>query len=240
MCFTKKRAACLGVVTAVALTTLPAVAQKPDSYREAKAIADSIYHDYPVTLYCSCLFDLSDNNDTSHKIDLDTCGVNTQRYRNRMLDTEWEHVMPASYFGSMLPCWSQSGPNESGREHCADTSPSFNAMAGDLYNLQPSVGAINAIRSNHPYGLIPGERRVMGQCDFEDNGRVAEPAPWIRGDVARSWFYMRDTYGIPITDAMTRLLQQWARQDPPDLWEKTRARRIGRIQGDKYTVHFPE
>lgn len=210
-----------------------AVAGHPGNYRAAKRVADQIYHDYPVTVYCGCLYD-----GPGHNIDAASCGLDMKKYKNRAKRLEWEHVMPASYFGRKMACWHRAPKGTSGRKHCSDTSDAFNMMAGDLYNLQPSVGALNAVRSDHLFGEIPGEKREFGACDFEDNGKVTEPPPWFRGDAARIWFYMRDTYGVPISSEQEAMFRRWAREDPPDLWEKTRARRIGEIQGQEYTVHF--
>lgn len=220
-----------GLLLAAAVTV--AAAAPPEDYRAASRLMPDIYRDYPVTVYCACLFDPN-----SKAIDEASCGLDVERYANRADRVEWEHVMPASYFGHMLSCWSRAPDDKGGREHCQDTSDAFNQMEADLYNLQPSVGALNAIRSNHPYGMVAGEPRDFGRCDFEDNGDVAEPPPWFRGDAARTWFYMHDTYGIPLQPNAERLLRQWAEDDPPDAWERERARRIGRIQGEDYTVQF--
>lgn len=223
------------ILVSVVLLALSVVASAapPTSYRNAKKVIDDIYHDYPVTTYCGCIY-----NGQGHDVDADSCGLNVDKYANRAGRTEWEHVMPASYFGRKMSCWHRAPDDQSGREHCQTTSDAFNQMEGDLVNLQPSVGALNAIRSDHPYGMVRGEKREFGQCDFEDNGYVTEPPPWFRGDAARIWFYMSDTYGIPIEQGMRKMFRQWSSDDPPDEWERVRARRIGKIQGDDYTIHF--
>ncbi len=69
----------------------------------------------------------------------------------------------------------------------------------------PSVGELNADRSARLYGVVAGEERAYGACDFEviatGEGEphvrgAAEPMPSIRGDVARVWFYMSEKYGV--------------------------------------------
>lgn len=221
------------LAAALALSATLAMAQSPDGYRAAKRIVDSIYHDYPVTTYCGCIY-----NGKEHDIDADSCGLDVDKYANRAERVEWEHVMPASYFGHRMDCWHNAPEGTSGREYCGRVSSRFRHMAGDLVNLQPSVGALNAIRSNHPYGMIEGEKREFGECDFEDDGDVTEPPLWFRGDAARIWFYMSDTYDIPIEDEQRAMFERWAENDPPDEWERVRARRIGKIQGREYTIQF--
>ena len=67
-------------------------------------------------------------------------------------------------------------------------------MEADLYNLQPTIGEINQQRQNFKMSIIPGEKRNFGKCDFEVQNKFVEPSPNIRGDIARTYFYMADTY----------------------------------------------
>ena len=60
---------------------------------------------------------------------------------------------------------------------------------------------------------------------------MAEPRPEIRGDIARIYFYMADTYGIRLSRQQHRLFEAWGRQDPADTWELKRERRIAEIGG---------
>ena len=89
-------------------------------------------------------------------------------------------------------------------------------MESDLHNLVPAVGELNGDRSNLPFSMIEGEPREYGACDFEVNlaaDRV-EPRPEVRGNIARTYFYMSSTYGLPISE------------------ERERNRRITAIQGN--------
>ena len=63
-------------------------------------------------------------------------------------------------------------------------------------------------------------------------GRVTEPPDEVRGDAARSWFYMVETYAIKITAAQQKLFVQWAGSDPVDEWERLRNKRIAAAQGN--------
>ena len=70
---------------------------------------------------------------------------------------------------------------------------------------------------------------------MEIEGRKAEPRPNIRGDIARTYFYMERAYpghGI-ISKKNRKLFQAWNKQDPVDEWECERCRKIERIQGNE-------
>jgi deoxyribonuclease-1 len=57
---------------------------------------------------------------------------------------------------------------------------------------------------------------------MEIERKKAEPRPEIRGDIARSYFYMNDAYpgkGI-ISKKNRKLFKAWDKADPVDAWEK--------------------
>lgn len=111
-------------------------------------------------------------------------------------------------------------------------------MESDMYNLVPAVGYINQKRSNLDFGMIPGEKRKFGACDFETSQEVIEPAPGIRGDIARIYFYMSDAYPDRITLGPEErgLFEKWNKSDPVDKWECKRGRRIERLQGNRNSI----
>ena len=107
-------------------------------------------------------------------------------------------------------------------------------MEGDLHNLQPAIGELNADRSNYRFSMLGGEPRNYGACDFEVDfkERKAEPPPNVRGDIARTQFYMADRYGLKLSKQQKRLLQTWDSSDPIDNWESQRNIKIEAIQGN--------
>ncbi len=117
-------------------------------------------------------------------------------------------------------------------------SKEYRLMESDMYNLVPAVGLINQKRSNYNYGLIPGEKRAFGSCDFEVSGKIAEPAPEIRGDIARTYFYMDKVYPgrIKLESSEIKMFNKWNESDPVDKWECERSRRIERLQGNQNTI----
>lgn len=150
--------------------------------------------------------------------------------------------MPAWFFGHARACWKtgaaecvKGGKKFKGRECCAKADPVFQHMEADLHNLAPSVGELNADRSNRPYGEVPGEPREYGSCDFEmgTNPKRAEPPAAVQGDVARIWFYMAQTCAVPLTATQRRMLTRWSADDPVDDWERLRDERVEAAQGNR-------
>lgn len=80
----------------------------------------------------------------------------------------------------------------------------FNSVAGpstDLFNIYPADGFVNSKRDNYPYGTAGSSSYLslnwskLGMCS--DNGyslTVFEPINDIKGDLARSYFYMTTRY----------------------------------------------
>ena len=77
---------------------------------------------------------------------------------------------------------------------------------------------INGDRSNYRFSMIDGEERVYGQCDVEVDfkSRIFEPSPSIRGDIARTYFYFEQRYGLKISNKQRQLFSAWDKLDPVD------------------------
>ncbi|MES9937506.1 MAG: endonuclease [Sedimenticola sp.] len=138
-----------------------------------------------------------------------------------------EHVYPMA--------WAMKAEGCRSRKQCRNTSQRFNRIESDLHNLYPSLARINKARGAMAYGMIKGERRHFGRCDFEtdERARRVEPRPASRGNIARAMFYMHDTYGLTIFKRQGELLKQWNRKDPPDREERRRNGLIDEIQGTR-------
>ncbi len=108
-------------------------------------------------------------------------------------------------------------------------------MEADLYNLVPAIGEVNGLRSNFSMAMISGEKRAFGKCDIEIENRKVEPTESIRGNIARTYFYMDSAYpdrGI-ISRKNRTLFKAWDKADPVDNWECKRARKIEKIQKNR-------
>lgn len=200
-------------------------------FRKAKHWLYDIHADHRIDFYCGCGFDKS-----RRKIDTRECGYKIQEDRTRGGRIEAEHVIPASWFGKPRACWNERncrndrGELVDGRDCCLATDESFVQAHNDLHNLQPAIGELNKHRGSYPFGEIRGESREYGSCDFEVE-RSVEPPPGVRGDIARTAFYMRDRYGVELRGNQVRMLEQWAKADPVDQWERQRNERIAHKQG---------
>ena len=206
------------------------------SFTRAKKEIMDIHHDHAKTFYCGCDYT------PDKQIDLEGCGYKVRKSASRAQRVEIEHVVPASAFGKKLSSWS------SGHEDCVDgqgkaykgrrcaerVSQLFKLMQADLHNLQPAIGEVNGDRSDRPMGEIPGEERAYGRCDVEISREFIEPRQAIRGDVARAYLYMDWAYpGFALLSQEQRVLfERWSAQDPPDAWERERAKRVQKIQGN--------
>ncbi|WAJ69535.1 endonuclease [Catenovulum adriaticum] len=141
-------------------------------------------------------------------------------------------------------CRNSSGKYLSGRDCAKKLVPSFKKAHNDLYNLVPSVGELNGDRLNRRFGNIDNEPRNYGQCDFEIDFEtdLTEPADSIKGDIARTYFYMIDQYNIPVSNDEKIQFSHWNILDKVDIWECERTRRISTVQGNsnRYVVQQRE
>lgn len=211
-----------------------------ESFSKAKKQMKQVYYDNQFTFYCNCIYDYKKEKGREKTVVYnDSCGYKPRKNKKRGETIEWEHIMPAYRFASGLQCWNEkicidkNGKSYKGRKCCEKVDKKFRIMQADMYNLVPSVGELNGDRSNYSYGIIEGESRVYGECDFEVRGKKAEPKEDIRGDIARTYFYMEETYNIELTDEERQLFIMWDKLDNISQWEKVRAERIKEIQGNE-------
>jgi len=206
-----------GLLTAALIFSMTGCAEDVESlslktsevknYKEARRLLwTKLYPDGGETLYCGEDFDSQFRK-----------GFNV------------EHVFPMS--------WVTNGLNCGSRKQCRSRSLEFNLIEADFHNLYPSRADVNKERSSFRFGDVRGESRKFGRrCDFEVDyrARVAEPAPAVRGEVARSMFYMAYTYkkqGLELFEKQARLLLKWHQADPPTTAEKKRNDAIEKING---------
>jgi len=205
------------------------------NFTAAKKLVREIAAPENRTFYCNCAF-------SDVGIDRASCGYVPRDDNARATRIEIEHIVPAENFGRSFVEWREghescvrsNGTAYKGRRCAGKASETYRHMEADLYNLVPEIGELNAARSNYRYGMIEGEEREFGACDFEVSDRIAEPRPEIRGDIARIYFYMNAAYpnrGI-IGDKAQKLFNAWDKEDPVDEWECKRAARIEQAQGN--------
>ena len=179
----------------------------PKDWDEAKNIADDIiYKGVNATFYCGCTYRSKGNERGSGSITDDgKCGYEKpDKQVGRADRIEWEHVVPKSLT-----------PNSKDPK-----------IIYDLHNLVPTIGQVNALRSNDRYQDLPDETSDFGACRIEDENGTFEPPDCKKGDVARIWLYMRDQHGVKLQDGEEEMFMEWSDDDPVSPWESERGRRI--------------
>ncbi len=214
--------------------------ERIEGFAKAKRAMVKVFRDRRTTFYCGCQFQ------DDGRVDWASCGYVPRANSKRARRIEWEHVVPAHAFGQSFPSWrlghpscvNSKGKAYKGRRCARKVSPLFRRMESDLFNLQPAIGEVNADRSNYSMAELEGEDREYGKCDVEIRERKVEPRPSIRGDIARTYLYMDTVYpgrGI-IGTKRRKLFDAWAKADPVDAWERTRIRRIEKVQGNRNSI----
>jgi deoxyribonuclease-1 len=146
------------VAVVVLLLSAVAFAEPPSrpfpTFDSAKKVArDAIYANHQTDFYCGCAFQPS--GATGGTIDASSCGYQARKNKARGKRLEWEHVMPAYFFGHTRSCWKsgnarcvKDGRKFKGRACCAKVDSTFRRIEADLHNLTPAVGELNGDRSN--------------------------------------------------------------------------------------------
>lgn len=230
------KAVCLAVAL-IAGTAYAASNTTNDDFRESKKMLErKVYFDHRVTLYCGYAFDKKKN------IDL-PAGFSTPQHKERAGRVEWEHVVPAENFGRYFKEWREGsgrcidnkGHSFKGRKCAEAVNEQYRFMQADMFNLFPAVGAVNAVRLNYNYEMLPGVKSTFGSCEMKVENRKAEPPERARGEIARAMLYMEDTYApvYRMSDRQKKMVEAWNRQHPVTQWECTRAGRIAALQGNE-------
>lgn len=183
------------------------------------------------TLYCGCKTNLDARN-----YDSSSCGYAPANEIIRSGRLEAEHVLPASLIAKYRPgesCWVKDPSCRTARACCVNNDPQFRVAYTGLVNLHPTIGELNAARSNFAYAILAGEAREYGDCDFEveQSNDLVEPREDVRGDVSRIYFHMEAKYDLSYPDPWNELLVEWDAEDPISDKEIARNERIRAAQG---------
>lgn len=208
-----------------------------DSYsRASRQLMRNVYNQLPnKTLYCEATF--------SGRVITDSNGFYSSKYTTRGKKMEWEHVVPAENFGRNLPSW-RSGNSEcvtragipyKGRRCATKISQEYRYMQADMYNLYPSIGAVNALRRNYRYAVVTGDK--LGDCDMIINSAKAYPSESVRGTVARIHLYFDSAYpNYTLSDSQRQLFNAWDKTYPVTRNECDRGDLIETIQGNENSI----
>ncbi|WP_292441542.1 endonuclease [Methylophaga sp.] len=195
---------------------------------------EKVYFDHRETLYCGATFD------EKKRITLPV-GFHTEKYVKRAKRVEWEHVVPAENFGRTFGEWRDGHPScvdskgkaFRGRNCASKMNKEYRYMQSDLYNLYPTIGAVNAMRSNYNFTMLPDVKPAFGSCLVKIDSRKVEPTIESRGQIARTYLYMEKRYPrYKMSKSQKQLMLAWNREYPVTSWECVRADRIRKIQGN--------
>lgn len=106
-------------------------------------------------------------------------------------------------------------------------------MQSDMFNLYPAIGAVNALRSNYNFTMLPNEKSDFGSCSMKIENKKAKPPESSRGRIARTYLYMEDSYSrYKMSKSQKQLMNAWDKMYPVSDWECKRAERIENLQGN--------
>lgn len=226
------------IASSLVVTALCAHAQGNESLssfnKAKKNLERLVYTDNRETLYCGAIFDENKNITLSR-------GFVTEKHVKRAKRVEWEHVVPAENFGRTFAEWrdgheecvSSKGKLFKGRKCAEKMNAEYRYMQADMYNLFPAIGAVNAMRSNYNFTMLPSAPSSFGSCEMKIDNRKAEPPVASRGQIARTYLYMDSAYSRYKMSAQQRkLMDAWDKMYPVDEWECERNQRIEKIQGN--------
>lgn len=213
--------------------------QEIESFSKAKKILEKqVYNNHRSTLYCGAEFD-SQKKVTAPK------GFTTTKYLKRAKKVEWEHIVPAENFGRTFSEWrdghsqcvSSKGKSFKGRRCAEKVNTEYRLMQADMFNLYPAIGAVNALRSNYNFTMLPSAQSDFGSCAMKIDNRKAEPPESARGEIARTYLYMESTYKrYNMSTSQRQLMNAWDKMYPVDDWECTRAKKISSLQKSENNV----
>lgn len=240
-----------------AATAVPAVKGNRHSqsfYAVKKEMLAKVYFDHKQTLYCNAAWNARKKIITPRgfklpdvrKVDFKVYDISVAELRDKAERMEWEHIVPAQNFGKTFSEWSDGhknctfgkGQKFKGRKCAEQENAEFRYMYADMYNLYPSIGAVNYLRSNFNFAQLGAAvKPTFGSCEMKISRNKAEPPDAVKGLIARTYLYMRRTYPrYSIGEPMLSVLQAWDKKYPPTAWECVRAYRIEKVQGNADTA----
>ncbi|MFT7007662.1 MAG: deoxyribonuclease-1 [Colwellia sp.] len=227
------------LITISIATTALAGNKEIQSFSKAKKTLEKlVYNKHRTTLYCGAIFDVN-------KKVIPPQGFITTKYIKRAKKIEWEHVVPAENFGRTFSEWrdghkqciNSKGKSFKGRRCAEKVNNEYRYMQSDMFNLYPAVGAVNALRSNYNFTLLPAIKGNFGSCAMKIKSRKAEPPKAARGQIARTYLYMNDVYArYSMSKSQNQLMTAWDKTYPVDAWECARAKKITRLQKNDNNV----
>lgn len=209
------------------------------SFSKAKKMLErQVYQDHRETIYCGASFN------TKKKISPPQ-GFTTSKHIKRAKRVEWEHIVPAENFGRAYSEWrdgntlcvDSKGKSFKGRKCAEKVNSQYRYMQADMFNLFPAIGAVNAMRSNYNFTLLPSVVSEFGSCQMKIDNRKSEPPVSARGRIARTYMYMDTTYPkYAMSKQQRQLMNSWDKTYPVSRWECERVKRIQTLQKNQNPI----
>ena len=221
-------------------------------YAVKQVMLNKIYYDHLQTLYCDAEFDNFKHIKKQQgfklpnirKVDFKVYDISSEELKRKSERMEWEHIVPAENFGRTFTEWSKGhkncvsnkGKHFKGRSCAVQENEDFRYMYTDMYNLYPAIGAVNYLRANFNFTQFnkrDNVKNLFGSCPLKISKNKAEPRDEVKGLIARTYFYMEQTYPrYKIGEPMRGILKIWDKKYPVTDWECQRAYRIEKVQGN--------
>jgi len=118
-----------------------------------------------------------------------------------------------------------------------DTEPAaYEHQQSDLHQLYPAQAEANSARGSLPYGEVESNRNLSylpSELGLNASNReVFEPRDEVKGDLARTYFYMSTRWKLELSTHEEEVMRRWHLDDPVDSWERERNARIMSLQGN--------
>jgi len=220
------------IISLISMHTF-AANQKIQSFSKAKKILENqVYNNHRITLYCGATFDAKKK--VTHPK-----GFTTTKYVKRSKKIEWEHVVPAENFGRSFSEWrdghkkcvNNKGKAFQGRKCAEKLNVEYRYMQSDMFNLYPTIGSVNALRSNYNFTMLPLVKSDFGSCTMKIDNRKVEPPEIARGKIARTYLYMDEVYmRYSMSKSQRQLMTSWDKMYPVDVRECARTKKITALQ----------
>lgn len=111
----------------------------------------------------------------------------------------------------------------------------YNGIISDLHNMVPAVKKVYLKRRTTIFGEIDDDAHKAFdeyQCDYKTVFQIVDPRNGVKGNVARTMFYMHEEYGLPFVGHL-EMYQRWSDLDPVDQAERDRNDLIEQLQGKR-------
>ena len=147
-----------------------------------------------------------------------------------------------------------NGSNDINREHVwAKSHGNFSGvrpMDGDAFNLHPADASVNILKSNYDFDECSSTGTYIEEADAYFTSTQFEPSDQVKGEVARTIFYMAVRYegndgelDLEVVDEVgtspqpkhgkLSTLLQWNRDFPPTYLERRRNERVYEVQNNR-------